>query len=68
MSPVYSYTWLCEKMADRGRVAIRSFIGGHEIIVRGIINGIRPESGSGNHWLVTIHDNGTDAEVYVRTA
>lgn len=68
MSPVYSYTWLCEKMADRGRVAIRSFIGGHEIILRGLINGIRPEDGSGRCWLVTIHDNGTNAEVFVRTA
>ena len=68
MSPVYSYTWLCEKMADRGRVAIRTFINGNEIILRGLINGIRPEDGSGRHWLVTIHDNGTNAEVYVRTA
>jgi hypothetical protein len=54
---VYSYTWLCEKMADRGRVAIRTFI-----------NGIRPEDGSGRCWLVTIHDNGTNAEVFIRTA
>ena len=68
MSAVYSYTWLCEKMADRGRVAIRTFINGNEIILRGLINGIRPEDGSGRHWLVTIHDNGTNAEVYVRTA
>jgi hypothetical protein len=55
-------------MADRGRVVVRAFIGGQEIIVRGIINGIRPESGSGRDWLVTIHDNGTNAEVYIRTA
>lgn len=68
MSPVYSYTWLCEKMADRGRVAIRTFINGNEIILRGIINGIRPEDGSGRCWLVTIHDNGTNAEVFIRTA
>lgn len=68
MSPVYSYTWLCEKMADRGRVAIRSFINGHEITLRGLINGIRPEDGSGRCWLVTINDNGTNAEVFIRTA
>lgn len=68
MSPVYSYTWLCEKMADRGRVAIRTFINGNEIILRGLINGIRPEDGSGRNWLVTIHDNGTNAEVFIRTA
>lgn len=63
----YSYSWLCEKMADRGRVAIRTFIGGQGIVVRGIINGIRPEDGSGRNWLVTIHDNGTNVEVFVRT-
>lgn len=68
MSPVYSYTWLCEKMADRGRVAIRTFINGNEIILRGLINGIRPEDGSGRCWLVTINDNGTNAEVFIRTA
>ena len=67
MPPEYSYNWLCSKMADRGRVAIRTYIGGQEIIIRGIVNGIRPESGSGHDWLVTIYDNGTTAEVYVRT-
>jgi hypothetical protein len=66
--PVYSYTWLCDKMADRGRVAIRYNLNGNTATMRGIINGIRPEDGSGNHWLVTVHDNGTNAEVYVRTA
>ncbi len=68
MSNVYSYAWLCEKMADRGRIAIRTFIGGNEVILRGLINGIRPEDGSGRCWLVTIHDNGTNAEVFIRTA
>ncbi len=66
--PVYSYTWLCDKMADRGRVAIRYNLNGNTATIRGIINGIRPEDGSGRHWLVTVHDNGTNAEVYVRTA
>jgi hypothetical protein len=55
-------------MADRGRVAIRTFINGNEVILRGLINGIRPEDGSGRCWLVTIHDNGTNAEVFIRTA
>ena len=65
--PVYSYEWLCQKMQDRGRVAI---ILHHPegSYIRGIINGIRPEDGSGRHWLVTIHDNGVTNEVYVRTA
>ena len=66
--PVYSYSWLCDKMADRGRVAIRYNLNGNTATIRGIINGIRPEDGSGRHWLVTVHDNGTNAEVYVRTA
>ena len=64
--PVYSYEWLCQKMMDRGRVAIvlHNPCGA---IVRGTINGIRPEDGSGRHWLVTINDNLVNTEVYVRT-
>jgi hypothetical protein len=65
--PVYSYEWLCKKMQDRGRVALvlHNPVGA---TIRGIINGIRPEDGSGNHWLVTINDNCVNTEVYVRTA
>ena len=75
--PVYSYDWLCEKMRDRGRVALRYNLNGNAATIYGIINGIRPEDGSGNHWLVTIVDNHagafgntipSKAEVYVRTA
>jgi hypothetical protein len=66
--PVYSYSWLCEKMADRGRVAIRYNLKGHTATIRGLVNGIRPEDGSGRNWLVTISDNCTNVEVYVRTA
>ena len=66
--PVYSYSWLCDKMQDRGRVAIRYNLNGDTATIRGIINGIRPEDGSGRHWLVTVYDNGTKVEVYVRTA
>lgn len=65
--PVYSYDWLCQKMMDRGRVAIVM----HDpagAVIRGIINGIRPEDGSGRRWLVTISDNGVTNEIYVRTA
>lgn len=65
--PVYSYEWLCQKMQDRGRVAI-VLHNPAGATIRGIINGIRPEDGSGRHWLVTIHDNGVTNEVYVRTA
>ena len=65
--PVYSYEWLCKKMQDRGRVAIvlHNPVG---TTIRGMINGIRPEDGSGNHWLVTINDNCVNTEVYVRTS
>jgi hypothetical protein len=66
-APVYSYSWLCEKMQDRGRVAIRLRSNPNDTI-RGIINGIRPEDGSGNNWLVTICDNNITNEIYVRTA
>lgn len=62
--PVYSYDWLCEKMRDRSRVCIKYHLGQ----IFGIINGIQPEDGSGNHWILTIHDNGTNANIYVRTA
>ena len=64
--PVYSYDWLCEKMCDRSRVLIRTTDGKSHI---GLINGIRPEDGSGRHWLVTICcDDHTNKTVYVRTA
>lgn len=65
--PVYSYDWLCEKMMDRSRVVIHTTTNAGPIMLRGLINGIRPEDGSGRHWLVTIHDNGTNTEIYVRT-
>jgi hypothetical protein len=64
--PVYSYEWLCKKMQDRGRVAI-ILHNPEGSYIRGIINGIRPEDGSGRHWLVTISDNLVNTEVYVRT-
>jgi hypothetical protein len=69
--PVYSYHWLCEKMKDRQRVCLRYNLGQ----IYGVINGMRPEDGSGRHWLVTIVDSVPNAfggvvhvqnEVYVR--
>lgn len=67
--PVYSYAWLCEKMKDRVRVAI-VLHNPAGAIIRGFINGIRPEDGSGRHWLVTICDDAVSPpkydEVYVR--
>lgn len=67
--PVYSYDWLCEKMKDRVRVAI-VLHNPAGATIRGIINGIRPEDGSGRHWLVTILDDAVNPPkvdtVYVR--
>ena len=67
VAPGYSYEWLCEKMKDRSRVVIHATNNAGPFIIRGVINGLRPEDGSGNHWLVTINDNLTNAEIYVRT-
>ena len=66
--PVYNYHWLCQKMKDRERVCIRirCMVNGNNTQLYGIINGLRPEDGSGRHWLVTIYDNGNSSEVYVR--
>lgn len=64
-SPVYSYAWLCEKMADRSRVFLTSWNGNSHT---GLINGIRPEDGSGRCWLVTLTENGKNETVFVRTA
>ena len=64
--PVYNYHWLCQKMKDRERVCIRCNVNGNSVQLYGIINGLRPEDGSGRHWLVTIYDNGNSSEGYVR--
>lgn len=62
--PVYSFSWLCDNMQQRNRVVIRLHNGN---TVRGLINGLRPEDGSGRHWLVTIcDDNNNYNEHYVR--
>lgn len=63
--PVYSYTWLCEKMADRSRVLLTAWNGNSHT---GLINGIRPEDGSGRCWLVTLTENGKNETIFVRTA
>ena len=63
--PVYSYTWLCEKMADRSRVVLTSWNGNG---YTGLINGIAPEDGSGRCWLVTLSENGKNETIFVRPA
>ena len=65
---VYSYDWLCEKMRDRSKVVLHLSTSAGPIMLQGMINGIRPEDGSGRNWLVTVNDNLTNSEVYIRTA
>lgn len=69
-APVYDYKWLCQMMQERKRVSL-VLRNPHSITIQGIINGVRPEDGSGKSWLVTICDNATFPpvynEVYVRT-
>jgi len=59
-----TYDWLCDMMRCRTRVTITK--GGK--IYRGLINGIFPESGSGKDWMVTLHNEGVNTTIYVRTA
>lgn len=58
--PVWDFHWLCTMMKKRNRVSLR----GHE----GIINGIRPEDGSGNNWLVTLVDGQSKKEIFIRAS
>ena len=60
--PIYSYDWLCEMMQKRKRVSLVTS-NGH---FQGLVNGIRPEDGSGNNWLVTLCDNLITKEVFIR--
>lgn len=62
--PVYSYAWLCEMMQKRNRVSLSTSNGNFQ----GLINGIRPEDGSGNNWLVTLCDNLYEKVVFIRAS
>lgn len=64
---MYTYEELCTSMKNRERVTLRMNLKAGPIKVSGLINGIRPEDGSGRCWLVTINDNGYSAEVFIRT-
>lgn len=59
-----TYEWLCDMMRDRIRVSITK----GDKTYRGLVNGIYPESGSGNDWMVTLHNEGKNTTIYVRTA
>jgi hypothetical protein len=59
-NPVYDFGWLCNMMQKRNKVHIQ----GHE----GVINGIRPEDGSGNNWLVTLSNNLSDITIFVKAS
>lgn len=62
-APVYDYNWLCSMMKSRNRVHIVGRTG-HSF--HGLINGIRPEDGSGNNWLLTISNDLKDSTVFVK--
>lgn len=59
-NPVWDFNWLCTMMKKRNRVSIQ----GHE----GLINGISPEDGSGNNWLVTITNEFGNKTIFVKAA
>lgn len=63
-NPVYDYTWLCNMMQLRKRVRI---VGRTGHTFEGLINGIRPEDGSGKNWLITISNNLKDSTVFVKS-
>lgn len=67
---VYDFEWLCQMMKARIEAVLYTSTNAGPIRTEGIINGIRPEDGSGNHWLVTILRSDTKKceEVYIRTA
>lgn len=61
--PVYDYNWLCNMMQMRKVVEI---VGPNGISYRGVINGIKPEDGSGKNWIVTIYSKLISNKVFVR--
>ena len=60
--PIYNYNWLCSMMQQRKRVNIVSASGSFI----GLINGISPEDGSGNNWLVTITSEFGNNTIFVK--
>lgn len=63
-NPVYDYNWLCRMMKLRKPVRI---VGQAGTGFEGLINGISPEDGSGNNWLITINSNLKNSTVFVKT-
>lgn len=59
-NPIWDFHWLCNMMRQRKRVHIK----GHE----GLINGISPEDGSGNNWLVTIVNEHGNKTIFVKAS
>jgi len=64
-NPVYDYNWLCNMMQERKVVAI---VGPDGNTYKGVINGIKPEDGSGNKWIVTIYSKLISNRVFVRAS
>jgi hypothetical protein len=63
---VYSFGWLVEAMRTRKEIILVN----HDCKpIKGLVNGIRPEDGSGKNWLVTICSVGSEAkEVFVHAS
>lgn len=59
-NPVWDFHWLCTMMKKRNRVSIK----GHQ----GLINGISPEDGSGNNWLVTIVNEFGNHRIFIKAS
>lgn len=62
-NPVYDYNWICSMMRLRKRVSI---VGRTGNTFEGLINGIMPEDGSGNNWLLTISNDCKTSTVFVK--
>ena len=67
---IYCYKYLTAAMKTREQITISTFIGGQPIKLRGLVNGIRPEDGSGRNWLIVINntETGMSTEVFVKTS
>lgn len=63
---VYSLNWIVESMRTRREIILVN----HDCKpIKGLVNGIRPEDGSGKNWLVTICSVGQPSkEVFVHAS
>jgi hypothetical protein len=63
---LYNFEELCAAMKSRKKLTLES--AATKETVTGLINGIRPESGDGKQWLVTVcPDDNKEVEIYLKT-